>query len=115
MHQLPGCRSAAEAVREARRTEALRSGILDASLSMTTGLGMRDVAGFPGFWMFALSRGADIKKSAFVNPNSRFTMPYALVSGRLSNLWVMLSTFGKHTEGKPLFSHHFEAHQINMY
>jgi hypothetical protein len=31
------------------------------------------------------------RKRACVNPNSRFIMSYALVSGSLPNLWVMLS------------------------
>ena len=30
------------------------------------------------------------RKRVYVNPNSRFIMSYALVSGSLSNLWVML-------------------------
>jgi len=41
-HQLPGCRSAAEAVREARRTEALRE---------AGGWVTSRCFGWAGFWM----------------------------------------------------------------
>jgi len=65
--------------------------------SMTVGLGMSDFAGLRSGGILDASRWHDglvwraERKRACVNPNSRFIMSYALVSGSLPNLWVMLS------------------------